>query len=80
MKFNVNIPTTVELDDKDMQEITIAFLEKEYDIKRNMQIKDGSLIIKKHYPSQGGWDNEEVVRKATPKDKAILEILKELAL
>ena len=66
----------IDIDNKTMGEITLAFIEKKFDIRPDMWIEDNNLMEEKEYISSHKWYADEKIREATKEDEIILEASK----
>jgi hypothetical protein len=78
MKIRVDIPTSVELNDDQMLEITMTYLQQQYGITSSMWTEDGILMDEVEYHTSHSWTDNEEVRPASKLDKCVLRIIKDL--
>ena len=76
--YTRSVPETVELTKKQMAEVTIATLEKHFDLKRLDRVKDGKLEREIEYHGHRAYWEWEVQRNARKSDEHVLRLIGEL--
>jgi len=76
MKIQVQRTEEVTINNKQMEKVTLQYLEERYNLKRDMLIENGEL--KREVEVSAGshsFFQEEFIRKATEEDELVLKMI-----
>jgi hypothetical protein len=82
MQFDIETSRTVynkiRLEDKEIKDVVSKYINRKYNIYNDDWIAEGDLTRSVEYHGSHSWFEDEVIRKATEFDAALLKILREL--
>jgi hypothetical protein len=82
MEFDIEIKKTtydrVRLNDEDIKKVVLHYISRKYNIRKDDWVAEGDLTREVEYHGSHSWFEQEVIRKVTDFDVALLTLLREL--